>query len=147
MKWGPDSRLRPSGLGGPAFRAALVEALDERHSGELLRRQLLQTNQDASLEKYTGRFTGLCLSASQLDQLTKATLYIEGLASTEMKKETRQEHASTRAEAVSAARTAQDSLCPQRNFRRGEVASELEFPSMRGMRSRVDRYGGLRDND
>lgn len=106
--WGLEGLRRPASW--PEFRTTLVDTFAERYSDEFFRLRLVRAKQETDLEEYIGRFTGLCLSAQGLDQLTKATLFTEGLASAETKKEVRREHPRSLAEAVRAARTAESSL-------------------------------------
>ena len=102
--WGPDGRLRPSGW--PEFKSQLSNAFAERDAEEWHRMKLIRTRQSADLEDYIARFTGSCLLVPALDELTKVTLFIEGLSDLELRKEVRREHPKSMAEATRAARTA-----------------------------------------
>ena len=68
--------------------------------------RLIRTRQSGNLEDYIARFTGSCLLVPTLDELTKVTLFIEGLSDSELRREVRREHPKSMAEVTRAARTA-----------------------------------------
>ena len=72
--------------------------------------RLFSMKQDGPLEEYILKFVGACLSARGVDDLARAMLFIEGLSSTEIRKEVRCEHPQTIGDAIHAARTARISL-------------------------------------
>ena len=102
--WGPDGSLRPSSW--PEFKTQLSNAFAERDAEEWYRMRLVRTRQSGNLEDYIARFTGSCLLVPTLDELTKVTLFIEGLSDSELRREVRREHPKAMAEVTRAARTA-----------------------------------------
>ena len=102
--WGPDGSLRPSSW--PEFKTQLSNAFAERDAEEWYRMRLIRTRQSGNLEDYIARFTGSCLLVPTLDELTKVTLFIEGLSDSELRREVRREHPKSMAEVTRAARTA-----------------------------------------
>ena len=70
------------------------------HHDERRRFLLTQACQSGHLESYISSFTGLCLMAKEVDELTKATLFITGLANEELRREVRKQHLTTLQDAI-----------------------------------------------
>ena len=104
--WGSDGRLRPNSW--PEFRAQLSRAFAEEDAEEWYRLRLIRTRQSAGagIEEYISEFASCCLMVPKLDELTKVTLFIEGLFDTEIQKEVRRDHPKSLSEAARVARTA-----------------------------------------
>ena len=68
---------------------------------------MVRFKQSGDLEAYINEFTGLCLEVPELDEMTKITLFVEGLSSLVVKKEVRRDHPKTLAAAIRAARLAE----------------------------------------
>ena len=104
-------------VGGPTAVFAQVAGRSSRHNYRTLSRRetrrngiecmrLAMTRQSGNLEDYIARFTGSCLLVPTLDELTKVTLFIEGLSDSELRREVRREHRKSMAEVTRAARIA-----------------------------------------
>ena len=104
--WGSDGRLRPNSW--PEFRAQLSRAFAEEDAEEWYRLRLIRTRQSAGagIEEYISEFASCCLMVPKQDELTKVTLFIEGLFDTEIQKEVRRDHPKSLSEATRVARTA-----------------------------------------
>ena len=102
--WGPDGSRRPRDW--LEFKSQLTNAFAEKDAEEWHRTRLIKTRQSGNLEEYITRFAGSSLLVPALDELTKVTLFVEGLSSLELKKEVRREHPKSLSEATRAARTA-----------------------------------------
>ena len=126
--WGPEASRRPASW--KEFRTALKEAFAERYAEEKGCVRLFRTKQQGSLEEYITEFMGVCLTTEGVDDLAKTTLFIEGLASPEIKKEVRREHPQRLENAIRAARTARISQDDVSQERDGGIAA------MHGQRAR-----------
>ena len=85
--WGSDGSLRPRDW--LELRSQLSSAFAEKDAEEWHRFHLIKTRQSGDLEEYITRFAGSSLLVPTLDELTKVTLFVEGLSSSELKKEVR----------------------------------------------------------
>ena len=140
--WGPEASGRSASW--HEFRTVLKEAFSECHSDEKSCVRLFRTKQIAScetsahnlfhpnssellqdgpLEEYISKLMGACLSARGADDLARTMLFIEGLSSTEIRKEVRHEHPQTLEDAIRTARTARVSLNDSRQDADGGIAT------------------------
>ena len=69
--------------------------------------RLLRARQTGSLESYVTEFTELSLAVPEVDELTRTTVFVEGLAA-ELKGTVKREHPQSLSVAIRAARTALD---------------------------------------
>ena len=102
--WGPNGSLRPRNW--LEFKSQLSSAFAEKDADEWHQVCLIKTRQSGNHEEYITRFAGSSLLVPALDELTKVTLFVQGLSSSELKKEVRREHPKSLSEATRAARTA-----------------------------------------
>ena len=93
-----------------SFRAELVTAFSTPYEDEQLSRQLVRCKQAGSLRDYVTEFTGLCLRVNSVGELTKTTLFIEGLSDAVVQREVCREHPKSLQEAIRAALTAMQLL-------------------------------------
>lgn len=88
----------------------LTRAFAAPHEAERNRRLLVQCRQSADLESYITTFSGLCLLAAEVDELTKATLFVAGLTNEQVRREVRREHPMSLQEAIRSARACADDV-------------------------------------
>lgn len=118
------------------FRRSLRGAFELKHEEERNRLQVVRAKQTGGLEEYISEYTALCLSARHMDELTKALLFTEGLADSLIRKEVRQQHPETLADAVRHARTASDSASSERTRLPPSGNSGYELREMRRLPQR-----------
>ena len=103
--WSRDGKCRPNSW--REFWNWLEEVFGECNADESYRVRWVRLKQSGDLEAYITEFTGLCLEVPELGELTKITLFLEGLSSLVVKKEVRRDHPKTLAAAIRAARLAE----------------------------------------
>lgn len=120
------------------FKDQLRRAFANPHDRERNRIRLVQARQSGDLESYITQFTGLCLVAKEVDELTKAALFVGGLENDQLRKEVRREHPQTLQDAIRSARTYVDD--PSSNH--SPVYEERPRPQIHGLRRRPERERG-----
>lgn len=92
----------------PNLKEALSRSFAPRHYDQRNRMRLVQLRQTGDLEEYVTSFYGLSLQAVEVDELTKATLFVNGLREAGIRKEVLRDHPRTLQDAIRATRDCYD---------------------------------------
>ena len=141
------------------LKQKLQDAFQEKHEEERRRLMVVRARQAGSLEQYVTEFTSLCLSAPRMDDLTKALLFTEGLADEQVRREVRQQHPESLADAVRHAWTANDHAPqaatsigsrvhqgPQRSMEEYELREMRRVPQHGSRISQAERMRLIKEN-
>ena len=82
------------------------------------------------MEEYASVFSSLCLQTEGMDDLTKATLFTEGLLDPKVKREVHREHVTSLQSAIRATRTAQEfcvKCCSENSPAYSQYSGELQL--------------------
>lgn len=103
------------------MKAALAENFGPVHDEDDNRLALFALSQSGSLRDYIEEFSRLCLCLSDLDERSKALLFVRGLCE-DLRRDTMKEHPTTLSEAIRAARLAQQ--CEAMTLRIRKIGGE-----------------------
>lgn len=109
------------------LKGKLREAFSPEFEKALYRSKLLKIRQDGKLDDYIEEFRSLCILSPELDELTKATIFVEGLTEN-VRRMVKQTHPETLQAAIRAARSTVDCAESERKEEPAQGGSEKSYP-------------------